>query len=170
MKIFESHIGKTFICTMRCGKEIEPLTRKLSKVKKNELVFLREDGKESPLEIKNLSMCEIDWNTFKTFFPLERPLNEEEKAEMQRVKKQLVNSFGGEEKYKEACERDSMSDGSTTYRREKEYGDKSPLAYLFSSHTIKGQSKFIIHNFWELWIRDHRSPDKNKIEMLYTIS
>ena len=92
---------------------------------------------------------------------------------MQRVKKQVIDSFGGEEKYKEACERDAISDGSSTYYREKFYSERSKLSYLLSSHTIKGQSKFLIHNFWgnrELWIRDYRSPDKNKIDMLYTIS
>ena len=117
----------------RYGKKVEddyicPVVEVLSRCVK----LKKKDGSLSWLDLDYASLVEYDGDTLKVYSVGLRELNDTEKAVMNGWKKLSDN-----DEYREQAYRDMMTDGSTTFYKEKSYFDNSSCPYLFSEQNGK---------------------------------
>ena len=112
-------VEEDYICPV-----IEVLTRSVKLRKK--------DGNVSWLDLDYASLVEYDGDTLKVYSVGLRELTDLEKSVMDGWKKLSDN-----DEYREQAYRDMMTDGSTTYYKEKSYYDNTPCPYLFNEQNGK---------------------------------
>lgn len=90
------------------------------------VVLKKKDGRTSQLDLNYASLVEYDGETLKVYSVGLRELTDLEKSVMDGWKK-----ITDTEEYKEQAYRDAMTDGSSTYYKDKGYFMNSPCPYLY---------------------------------------
>jgi len=86
----------------------------------------KKDGRISTLDLNYASLVEYDGETLKVYSVGLRELTDLEKSVMEGWKK-----ITDTEEYKEQAYRDAMTDGSSTYYKDRHYFLNSPCPYLY---------------------------------------
>ena len=92
------------------------------------------------------SRYEIKDNVLTLYSKGERELNKEELHVLwEWFNQAMIAYYGSMKDYKERCEIDALSDGSSTYYASKSYFEKSWFGYL---HNLDHPSKRVLMNSW----------------------
>lgn len=98
--------------------------------------FLNTDGKTSELRVEAASLVEYSGDRLTIYNAGKRDLNEIEKSIMKEWEK-----ISSTKEYEEKANIDALTDGSSTYYKEKGFFEKSSCPYLFGMDMKQGKKR-----------------------------